>query len=89
VSARQPSAAADCAEDGGVFHAETTCDDVTCAATCTGDLDGNGNVNLTGLLDLLALWGDCAAPCPADLNGDERVAVGDLLLLLAHWNPCS
>lgn len=56
----------------------------------TGDLDGNGTVNVFDLLLLLGEWGPCpsAEPeqrCDADLDGDGAVNVFDLLMLLANW----
>ncbi len=54
----------------------------------SGDLDDDGAVGITDLLDLLAAWGPCSpdcATCPADLNGDCAVGIGDLLILLANW----
>jgi hypothetical protein len=54
---------------------------------CPADFDGDGLVNISDLLDLLAAWGGCPG-CPTDLNGDDQVNVSDLLLLLAAWGPC-
>jgi hypothetical protein len=53
----------------------------------TGDLNGDGVINVSDLLILLGAWGDCPAsgPCPADLNGDGTVNVSDLLILLGNW----
>lgn len=52
-----------------------------------GDLNGDGVVDVSDLLILLAAWGDCPSsdPCPAELNGDDAVDVADLLILLANW----
>ncbi len=50
-----------------------------------GDVDGDGQVNITDLLALLSDWGPCPASCPADLNGDSLVNVEDLLILLGNW----
>ncbi len=52
-----------------------------------GDLNGDGIVDVSDLLILLAAWGPCddERDCPADLNGDGTVNVSDLLLLLANW----
>jgi Tol biopolymer transport system component len=54
--------------------------------TCAADLNGDGEVNVSDLLVLLAAWGE--TDVPADIDGDGIVAVGDLLLLLAAWGPC-
>ena len=56
-----------------------------------GDLTGDGHVDVSDLLALLASWGPCPigdstpAPCPGDFNGDTAVDVSDLLILLANW----
>lgn len=51
------------------------------------DISGDGIVDITDLVVLLALWGDCGYPfnCPADLNGDCITNVRDLLVLFANW----
>jgi len=54
---------------------------------CVGDLDGNGAVEITDFLDLLAAWGPCVG-CPQDLDGDDTVGLTDFLALLAAWGPC-
>lgn len=54
-----------------------------------GDVDGDGLVNVSDLLLLLAGWGDCPDPpagCPADLDGDSEVGVVDLLIVLGNWS---
>jgi hypothetical protein len=51
-----------------------------------GDLDGDGVVGVSDLLDLLATWGPCDDPCcPTDLDESGTTDVSDLLRLLAHW----
>jgi hypothetical protein len=55
---------------------------------CGADLDGDGSVGITDLLDLLASWGPCRG-CPADLDVDGTVGITDLLDLLAAWGPCA
>lgn len=53
-----------------------------------GDLDGDGDVDTTDLLALLAAWGPCPPEaCLADLDGDGHVGTADLLILLANWAP--
>jgi hypothetical protein len=54
-----------------------------------GDVSGDGLVNITDFLELLAAWGPCASPCPpacnADLTADCLVGINDLLVLLSNW----
>jgi hypothetical protein len=51
------------------------------------DLNQDGFVNVTDLLDMLGVWGICPPPdiCPADLNCDGRIDTVDLLALLSQW----
>lgn len=50
------------------------------------DLNGDGAVDVSDLLLLLATWGGCPMDCCiADLNFDGVVDISDLLLLLSHW----
>lgn len=49
-----------------------------------GDSNGDGLVNVTDLLTLLASWGSCGG-CPADFNSDGMVNVTDLLNILSNW----
>lgn len=55
-------------------------------AGCPADLDGDGAVEASDLLAMLAAWG--CADCPGDLDADGTVGVADLLLLLAAWGAC-
>ena len=52
-----------------------------------GDVNGDGAVDVTDLLELLAAWGSCSTcdDCTADLNDDCTVDVTDLLEMLSHW----
>ena len=60
------------------------------AASCstTGDLDGDGQVNGSDLLVLLANWGVCNAGsrCSGDIDTSGEVDGTDLLLLLSNWD---
>lgn len=49
-----------------------------------GDVNGDGVVDFTDLVTLLASWGPCAG-CPADLDGNGFVEFNDLVTLLANW----
>jgi hypothetical protein len=54
---------------------------------CPADIVGNGSVDVTDLLSMLAAWGPCMA-CPQDIDGNGQVDVNDLLALLAAWGAC-
>lgn len=55
-------------------------------AACGPDLDEDGAVGVTDLLQLIGAWGPCES-CDEDLDGDNSVTVNDLLALLAAWGP--
>jgi hypothetical protein len=50
-----------------------------------GDLDGDGEVDVNDLLELLGAWGACPG-CHEDIDGNGAVNVADLLILLANWS---
>ena len=54
---------------------------------CPWDLDDNGSIGASDLLELLASWGPCKG-CPADFDANGNVGASDLLTLLANWGPC-
>jgi len=51
-----------------------------------GDANGDDDVNVMDLLEVIQSWGACSGSCPADLNGDGTVDVMDLLMVLENWN---
>ena len=53
---------------------------------CEGDIDGNGTVEVTDLLEVIAAWGSNDAN--ADVDGSGTVDVSDLLLVVANWGSC-
>jgi plastocyanin len=58
---------------------------------CPADTNGDEEVDILDLLDLLAAWGTNndtydIAPAP---NGDGVVNIQDLLVLLSVWGPCT
>ena len=53
---------------------------------CLGDINGDGVVDVTDLLYVLALWGESGGI--ADVNGDGIVDVLDLVVVLSAWGPC-
>jgi hypothetical protein len=54
---------------------------------CPADVNGDGSVNITDLLAVIASWG-AAGGNPADVNGDGTVNIADLLGVIAAWGAC-
>lgn len=55
-------------------------------ASKPGDLNGDGVVDVSDMLQLLNYWGECpVGPCPADLNNDGVVDVSDMMEVLNNW----
>ncbi len=53
---------------------------------CEGDLDGDGQVDVSDLLLVIAHWGtDGGGVCAADADSSGGVNVTDLLLVIAAW----
>lgn len=50
-----------------------------------GDLDDDGDVDLSDLTLFLADFGCVGPDCAADINGDGQVGLSDLTILLAHF----
>ena len=57
-------------------------------AGCSSDLSGDGVVNVTDLLSLIAVWGPCPGACDADFDNSGTVDVTDLLTLISDWGAC-
>ncbi len=55
--------------------------------TALPDADANGDhqVNVNDLLDVIAGWGIWSGPCGPDLNFDGVVDVDDILIVLGDW----
>jgi hypothetical protein len=56
-----------------------------CPIDCP-DINGDGNVDVSDLLIVIAYWG--SSDSPADLNEDGIVDVSDLLIVIGSWGPC-
>lgn len=50
-----------------------------------GDFNGDGFVDVSDLVSLLAAWGPCVN-CFEDIDGDGQVGVTELIVLLANWS---
>jgi agmatine deiminase len=50
-----------------------------------GDVNGDGQVDVNDVLQLVSSWGPCGVPCPSDVNGDGQVGVDDVLLVLGYY----
>ena len=53
---------------------------------CTGDLDGNGSVDVSDLLAIVDMWGDVGGD--GDVDEDGTVGVGDILVIIDAWGAC-
>lgn len=50
-----------------------------------GDVTGDGLINITDILVLMANWGPCVGNCLTDLNEDGQTGISDLLIIIANW----
>ena len=57
------------------------------ASACPWDLDDDGMVGVSDLLELLGAWGTDPSG-PPDFDGDNTVGLRDLLEMLANWGTC-
>ena len=55
---------------------------------CPSDVNGDGFVDVTDLLEIVGTWGPCGIPCNGDINGDGTVGVNDLLEVVGTWGVC-
>ena len=56
---------------------------LTPPAPKTGDLNGDGAVNVNDMLSVVNQWS--LVHTSADINNDGVVNVGDLLLVISNW----
>ncbi|MDA0940674.1 MAG: FISUMP domain-containing protein [Bacteroidetes bacterium] len=52
------------------YSPNATMDDGSCLFSCAGDINGDGDVQLNDLLDLLSAYGTSCGACP-DVDGDD------------------
>jgi len=50
----------------------------------TGDVNGDGVVDVSDILIVIGEWGVCSG-CSSDVNNDGVVNVNDLLIVIANW----
>ena len=62
-------------------------DGMTSNCDCLADVTGDGTVNVSDILAVIAAWGTCEA-CATDINGDNFVDVSDLLTVISLWGDC-
>jgi hypothetical protein len=77
---------ADADDDIGTDSGSVYVFDVSCGLP--GDVDGDGCVDITDFLLLIAAWGPVSPGHPADFDGNGNVGIPDFLALLAGWQPC-
>jgi hypothetical protein len=76
-----------CLGGGGDWQGVGTyCADGECAFGCEGDTNGDGEVNVTDLLEVVDQWGNTSGS--ADINDDGIVDVSDLLVVIGVWGAC-
>ena len=51
------------------------------------DINGDGTVNVSDLLQLIGAWGPCGG-CDEDIDDSGEVDVTDLLMAIASWGDC-
>lgn len=56
-------------------------------AACIGDINADGEVNVTDLLAVIKAWGESKSP--ADVNSDGSVNIIDILAIIGNWGACS
>ena len=78
----------ECTAVGGQWtDAQTTCDDgFTCENDCPEDLNGDGVVDVSDLLQIVGDW--ASQDSNSDIDGSGVVDTGDLLAVIASWGQC-
>ena len=75
--------------DGAWRYSGWNIDDVQLLSTANsaiqGDVNCDGLVNVTDVLDVVSNWGACVGVCNEDIVPDGTVDVGDLLTVIGNW----
>ncbi len=76
----------DCSAVGGSWSgALTTCNNIDCSS-CTEDINGDGQINVSDLLVVVSFWG--TSNSGADIDGSGTVDMPDLLAIIGSWGNC-
>ncbi len=76
----------ECAAFPGSFQGPgTLCSDITC---CSADTDGNMDVNVVDLVNVILDWGTDGSANGGDVDGSGIVDVADLDEVILAWGPC-
>ncbi len=51
----------------------------------SGDVNCDGVVNITDILDIVSNWGSCTGVCAEDIIPDGTINVSDLLQVIGNW----
>jgi hypothetical protein len=73
------------------FSLDVNANDIPDECECLADFDGNGNVNIHDLLNLISQWGATSTPkdpLQEDLDGDGTVDVTDLMIVISQFGDC-
>jgi hypothetical protein len=54
-------------------------------AALAGDVNGDGVIDVSDLVEVVLNWGPCPGGCAADVNGDGVVNVADLVIVVLNW----
>ncbi len=78
----------DCMAVAGTWEGMgTLCGDAdACGVSCTEDINSDGVIDVTDLLEIVGGWG--STDSELDLNGNGVVDTPDLLAVIAAWGPC-
>ena len=57
-------------------------------ATCSGDIDGDGEIDVVDFLDVIAHWGETGV-LPEDVVQDFEVGVLDILIMIEYYGSCN
>ena len=53
--------------------------------SCDADIDNDGMVGASDLIQVILNWGFCGRRCAADVTGDGYADVEDLVFVLMNW----